>query len=424
MTDPVGVLGLYIEGSQPRCQTVAPIGYTNRSWAELLLREIGAPLTVNNIDNILSWMAATNSAGSWWGTGSEKNNPLGLGLQNILTTIMHVETPPQALNPPGSSPYAALTYGTGGASGAYQFEQSTWRAQAEQAGFGTQYPYAAAAPPAVQDAVAAHDVAAILQQYGDSVPLVPVIWYTGNPQGYLTPTELQDNNGLTAAQYQARWMQYYNGLPATVPTPVGGYPDLAVAANAIAGLIAGDQRFAAIYNALMSDADAAAFSAAVVQSPWSPGHYGVLTAGAGASPTAGNVSSDVYGRALNYLATVPAPPEVTAPLSHGSNISGSNGVGWDFKSPQVWLPKLGPLPPEVDPNAPNATPVDIASLPPYSPPNPPGGEAAGEGGGSGGGSTGGSGGSGGAGGAGGGGGEGDGGGGDGGGGDDGGGDGS
>ena len=38
----------------------------------MVLRDIGAPETANNIDNMIRWMTAENPAAGWWG----KNNPL------------------------------------------------------------------------------------------------------------------------------------------------------------------------------------------------------------------------------------------------------------------------------------------------------------------------------------------------------------
>lgn len=63
--------------------------------------------------------------------------------------------------------YRAYNAG-GGASGAYQFIQSTWASEANAAGYG-QYANgpAGAAPPAVQDAVAAHMGQSYYDQYGD-----------------------------------------------------------------------------------------------------------------------------------------------------------------------------------------------------------------------------------------------------------------
>jgi len=65
---------------------------TNFLWATLLLKNIGAPVTANNINNILRWQAAENPPASWY----NRNNPLnaslgtdkadGTGVYSDLTT--------------------------------------------------------------------------------------------------------------------------------------------------------------------------------------------------------------------------------------------------------------------------------------------------------------------------------------------------
>ena len=48
----------------------------NRAWATLLLKNIGAPVTDNNIQNILLWMSAENHPNTW----ATRNNPLNASL--------------------------------------------------------------------------------------------------------------------------------------------------------------------------------------------------------------------------------------------------------------------------------------------------------------------------------------------------------
>ena len=65
---------------------------TNFLWATLLLKNIGAPVTPNNINNVLRWQAAENPPASWY----NRNNPLnaslgtnkgdGTGVYSDLTT--------------------------------------------------------------------------------------------------------------------------------------------------------------------------------------------------------------------------------------------------------------------------------------------------------------------------------------------------
>lgn len=95
------------------------------------------------------------------------------------------------------------------ASGAYQFTDGTWKDRARLAGVGTEYPRAYMAPPAVQDAVANHYVSDILKKNNNDVSKVPLVWYTGNAQGVMSAKALAANRGLTAEQYQSKWMKDY-----------------------------------------------------------------------------------------------------------------------------------------------------------------------------------------------------------------------
>ena len=219
-----------------------------------------------------------------------------------------------------SGDYTNAPHGSAGASGAYQFITSTWKSSTSDYGVGTQYANACDAPPGVQNQVAADVVASILRKNGNSVEIVPLVWYTGNAQGTISAAALAENHGLQPSTYQANWMSYYNNLPAAVATPAKGYADLGAAAYWMGQLIGNDARFQGIKAALMNNASARDFSAAVVQSDWSASHYGVAAAGASGR-------SAITGRDLDYLATVRTPPDVTAPLSHGANISGTNGNG-------------------------------------------------------------------------------------------------
>ena len=95
---------------------------------------------------------------------------------------------------------------TSSASGAYQFIDSTWKSRAQAAGVDTKmYPRAKDAPPEIQDKVADKYVSDILKQVNNDVSKVPVVWYTGNPQGKnssVSPEQLQ--------QYVAGWMKEYS----------------------------------------------------------------------------------------------------------------------------------------------------------------------------------------------------------------------
>ncbi len=101
----------------------------------------------------------------------------------------------------------------GGASGAYQYIDSTW------ANYGG-YPSAYLAPPWVQDERAASHVTAILERYNGDVSMVPVIWYypraAGNPELMDQVPKPHLGNKLTVREYQMRWLdmlEYVIGSP-------------------------------------------------------------------------------------------------------------------------------------------------------------------------------------------------------------------
>jgi hypothetical protein len=99
----------------------------------------------------------------------------------------------------------------GGASGAYQYIDSTWDGYEG-------FPSAYLAPSEIQDARAAGDVQAILARYGD-VAFVPIIWYW--PRAATDPNQLDivpipgAGNRLTVREYQQRWLAAYETKSAT-----------------------------------------------------------------------------------------------------------------------------------------------------------------------------------------------------------------
>ncbi len=97
----------------------------------------------------------------------------------------------------------------GSASGGYQFIDSTWQGLTKKYGIGTNYSSAKDAPPEVQDVVAAAYVKDILAQNNNDITKVPVVWYTGNAAGEMSAEALAVNDGLTAAEYQNKWMRAY-----------------------------------------------------------------------------------------------------------------------------------------------------------------------------------------------------------------------
>jgi hypothetical protein len=153
-------------------------------------------------------------------TPSQPANVTGTTAQ-ILATIRRRES---------NGNYQAQASGSS-ASGAYQFIDSTWRAVTQRFNIGTQYPRAAAAPPEVQDAVAAAYVNDILRQNNGNVAAVPLVWYTGNPQGRMSAAALAVNNGLTPEMYQRNWLAEFARQGGTAPTLVASAPQQAPAAG-------------------------------------------------------------------------------------------------------------------------------------------------------------------------------------------------
>lgn len=134
-------------------------------------------------------------------------------VDQILSTIRQVES---------SNNYGAQAKGSS-ASGAYQFIDSTWQASTKKSGLGTEYARAKDAPPEVQDAVAAFAVRDILNRTGNDVTKVPLVWYTGNPEGRMTEDALRANQGLTPDKYQQKWLSVLSG-GAPAPTKTAQAP--------------------------------------------------------------------------------------------------------------------------------------------------------------------------------------------------------
>ncbi len=76
---PMGVFGIYLEGTAACCQTIASTVFTNRSWAERVLVYLEANqhsntplLTTSNINYLVVWMNQENNVnqGVWGPRGS------------------------------------------------------------------------------------------------------------------------------------------------------------------------------------------------------------------------------------------------------------------------------------------------------------------------------------------------------------------
>ena len=157
--------------------------------------------------------------------GTTRQAVAGCGdVARVLDTIRTLES--------GGDYTAKAAHAT--ASGAYQILDSTWAAWTAAAGAGTEYRHASQAPPAVQDAVAAHRVQLILDQYHD-VSYVPLVWYypaaITNPAFMDVVPAPEAGNTLTPRQYQTRWMSLYKSKAATGTVTCG--PVLAGGASSL-----------------------------------------------------------------------------------------------------------------------------------------------------------------------------------------------
>jgi hypothetical protein len=132
------------------------------------------------------------STGSSGSSGSEQAKPYNGPNKPILDTIKQKES---------GGDYTAQNKSSS-ASGAYQFIDKTWKTRAEAAGVDTKlYPRAKDAPPEIQDKVADAYITEILKQVNGDVSKVPVVWYTGNPQGKSNAASPQQ-----VAAYKSDWM--------------------------------------------------------------------------------------------------------------------------------------------------------------------------------------------------------------------------
>jgi muramidase (phage lysozyme) len=129
----------------------------------------------------------------------------GLNVNDITATIRSKES---------GGNYSAKADGSS-ASGAYQFIDTTWQSLTKKYGVGQEYTSAGQAPKGIQDSIATSYVKDILKQTGGDVSKVPLVWYTGNAQGTLSPRQLAANKGLTSEKYQSNWMDAYSKISGT-----------------------------------------------------------------------------------------------------------------------------------------------------------------------------------------------------------------
>jgi LAS superfamily LD-carboxypeptidase LdcB len=138
------------------------------------------------------------------GSGAADEDPK---VQKILAAIRGGES--------GGRYTAGNDAGKSSASGAYQFIDGTWKAQASKVSGASQYSRAKYAPPDIQDRVAANYVKDILRRTNGDVEAVFREWFTGKPYAKkLEPDQIKANPGLTIDKVVADRMRRYDGTQA------------------------------------------------------------------------------------------------------------------------------------------------------------------------------------------------------------------
>ena len=204
-------------GASPAAQHFGNIGMASGAQLVPLAQQLAMQIAQGN-------MAMPTSADGWQNLVSQfssnlQNLNLPATTPNIAksTTAATPTTPntqaPAATDPNGvdsflsairqhesGGNYQAYNAG-GGASGAYQFIQSTWSSEAQAAGF-TQYANgpASAAPPDVQDAVAKHMAEAYYKQYGSWQDAAEA-WYMPGDVGKNVVPDPQAGNTESVTAY-------------------------------------------------------------------------------------------------------------------------------------------------------------------------------------------------------------------------------
>ena len=200
--------------SQAIALGLAPTPTTNAGWAALA-EKYSTASGKNDIINIKNFYAnggapSVNTSPAAGG-GTPVQGPQGVA-QFLAATRQHES----------GGDYTAYNAG-GGASGAYQYIQSTWSSEARAAGYG-QYANAPAgnAPPAVQDAVAAYNASQLYSQYG-SWKDVAEAWYypawAGNPSMQNSVPYPSAGNTETIGAYGDQIVSMMGGPAANAPAP-------------------------------------------------------------------------------------------------------------------------------------------------------------------------------------------------------------
>jgi hypothetical protein len=249
----------------------------------------------NRVENESAYLQGQGRGGATGTPGTEGASIPATDVDKILATIKTRES---------GGNYQAQAKGSS-ASGAYQFIDSTWQAQAKKSGVGQEFKSAKDAPKEIQDMVAKSMVQDILKQAGGDVSKVPNAWYTGNIQGKMSDKALAANNGLTAEKYQAGWMKDYN--------KIGGVenPAMAKASTTAPATkpMSAEDRQSAMYQSKPTNTNLAASApTAPTAGPSGPTSTNLATS-APTAPTAGpSGPTSTYRPALSAT----TPPTVTA----------------------------------------------------------------------------------------------------------------
>ena len=95
MTTTTGVPASFAANAASAATAAAPpTTWTNSLWAGMVLTLLGAPLTSNNVSNMLHWMSAENPSTSWATSNNPLNTTVGVtsgsfGQADLLTGAQH-----------------------------------------------------------------------------------------------------------------------------------------------------------------------------------------------------------------------------------------------------------------------------------------------------------------------------------------------
>jgi hypothetical protein len=139
---------------------------------------------------------------------------------------------------------------------------------------------------------------------------------------------------MVAEEPPSNWFDRNNPLNASLGTSAadgtGSYANLTAGAVYTAKMIL-QSNMSGIYQALASNAPTAAFSSAVVASPWASSHYGgdpnhIATIAVPAEVSAGSITDKLPA---DPGAVVPASPTPLAPGVSGVNVGGGVSLSWE-----------------------------------------------------------------------------------------------